>query len=94
MKKTIFITQEENDEIKALYQLHNASLQILKTLLNDDISDKYLDIYFSRSEQYGIQLDNAKERISNKYVPEEFKDTFFNYTFNFGNNSITYESTD
>ena len=94
MKKDIFITQEENDEVKALYQLHNVSLDILKSLLNEDINDKYLDIYFTKSEQYGMQLDDAKEKISSKYVPEEFKNTFFNYTFNFNNNSITYESND
>lgn len=94
MKIEIPITQEENDEVKALFQMHNVSLDILKSLLNEDINEKYLDIYFSKSEQYGKQLDDIKEKISSKYIPEELKDSYFNYTFNFKNCSILYESTD
>lgn len=92
MEKNISITQEESDKIKISFQTYTTLLNILKSLLTEDIYDEQLNPYFSMAQKQGLELENLKETISKKYLPEEFKNIFYNYYFDFNNYTITYKS--
>ena len=94
MEKNIQITVEESNQIKFLFQSYNVLLNILKSLLMEDINDEHLDPYFLKLQNYGIELENLKETISKKYLPKEFKNIIYDYYLNFNDYSITYKSID
>lgn len=92
IEKTVQINPEDNENIKSAFQAYQRSIELLKSFLTEDIKDeKFLTPYFVKSQSKGKKLEQLKEDFSKKYLPQEFKNIFYTYNFNFYSCSITYK---
>lgn len=94
MIKIINIKEEDSKQVQDLYYKYNASLDIISYLMSQNqniIKQEYIQNYLNNSENNFMLLEELKNKISFKYLPEEFNNKNYNYSFNFNNNTIIYE---
>ena len=88
---TVNIDIEDSQAVEKAFYEYNASLNILSYLFKqDNINEEYLEQYVQKSEKYFIVLEEIKEIISNKYMPDKDKNKKYNYSFDFNNCAIIY----
>lgn len=83
------ISSEESQAVEKAFYEYNAALNILSYLLKqENVNQQYFDQYTKKSEQYFVTLENLKNIISNKYMPQDGQN--YDYSFNFINEEIQF----
>lgn len=93
MTKIVNINETDSKQVKELYYKYNASLDIISYLMSQTqnfIKQEHIQNYLHDSENKFMVLEDLKNQISLKYLPEELKDQDYNYTFDFIHSSIIY----
>ena len=86
------IYPEESKKVEKLFFKYNALLNVL-AYLNDNCSySEFLDEKINEATEIYIELDKEKTFYSEKYKPESLKGMPFQYTFDFENNQLIYET--
>lgn len=87
------ITTDLNDYIDYLNYLYQATQNVLKFLLKNNVDENnnlFLKQYSEKAEKAFISLEQAKNYVAYLYLPDELKQKNFNFIFNFKNKTITY----
>lgn len=88
---TVNINIEDSQAVEKAFYEYNASLNILSYLFKqNNINEEYLEQYIQKSEKYFIILEETKNIVSNKYMPNEDINKKYNYSFDFENHNIIY----
>lgn len=92
MKEVVKINSEDSNLIERKFYEHAAGKDNVAFLMHDkDIAWEKLQHYIDVVESRFSDLEKTKERLSKKYEPKEFVGKSYNYSFDFNDESITYE---
>lgn len=98
VKKIIRVPIDKQDSafVEGLFYEFNILRNLFKTIFSLDIEiteskRRYLDDLKSQMVQADIALETAKTTVSQKYLPEGFKNISFNYSFDFDKSVLIYE---
>ena len=88
----IKIYPDDNSIIERKYFEHAAGRDNIAFLMRDNqVNVDLLQQYINIVEKRFYELEKCKKYISEKYCPEELKGKAYNYSFDFDEETITYE---
>ena len=94
-KKKVRIFQEDTNLIERKFFEHAAGKDNIAFLAKDkDVNKELLREYISDVEARFYELEKTKSLLSKKYEPSELNGRSYNFSFDFDEETITYEATD
>ena len=88
----IKIDSEDSNLVERKYFEHAAGKDNLQFLMRDaEVNMRILQQYIDIVEKRFYELEKCKKYISDKYCPEELKGKSYDYSFDFDEETITYE---
>lgn len=91
---TVKIHPEDSNLVERKYFEHAAGKDNLQFLMRDEeVNVRILQLYIDIVEKRFYELEKCKKYISDKYCPEELKGKSYDYSFDFDEETITYEAT-
>lgn len=92
MRKEVKIDSEDSNLVERKFFEHAAGKDNIAFLMKDaDVNMSLLQEYINVVEQRYYELEKSKSLISKKYEPIELRGKSYDYTFNFDDETITYE---
>lgn len=92
MRKEVKIDSEDSNLVERKFFEHAAGKDNIAFLMKDaDVNMILLQEYINVVEQRYYELEKSKSLISKKYEPIELRGKYYDYTFNFDDETITYE---
>lgn len=86
------INEEDSNLVERMFYEHAAGKDNIAFLMKDsDVNRGLLQEYINIVEKRYYELEKSKALISRKYEPIEIKGKSYAYTFNFEDETITYE---
>lgn len=91
MQIVVKIDSEDSVLVERKYFEHMAGKDTVAFLMKDkDIKWDTLQHYINVVESRFTELELTKEAITKKYLPNDFEDATYTYSFDFNNESIIY----
>jgi hypothetical protein len=91
MQIVVKIDSEDSVLVERKYFEHMAGKDTVAFLMKDkDIKWDTLQHYINVVESRFTELELTKEAITKKYLPKDFEDATYTYSFDFNNESIIY----
>lgn len=92
MQIVVKIDSEDNILVERKFFEHQAGKDTIAFLMKDkDIQWDTLQHYINVVETRFTELELTKEAITKKYLPKDFENASYNYSFDFNNETIIYE---
>ena len=91
--KVVKIDSQDSNMIEQKFFEHAAGKDNIAFLMKDnDIDWSVLQHYINVVEVRFFELEQMKSRLSKKYEPSELKGKRYNFSFDFENETIAYET--
>lgn len=95
MRIIVKIHSEDNNLVERKFFEHAAGRDNIAFLMRgDDINTDILQQYINIVEKRFYELEKCKKLLSEKYRPKELSGKAYKYSFDFDEETITYEETD